>query len=252
MSLKNGDLSGTILPVISLDEFEPKAGDTASTIVIAFSLTDKDPAEDLNTFIQRGFIDTLDVEVSPNTDDDGHYLVFVELERNVTFPEKFQSLIKDINNVAGKQDWKVKTYLSDDKEFDYRDPAIYKYMVIDPEQYLSKDEFMKESTQASVKHFLKDSGMISLTFEDNIVILSTGGKTIIAEMVDVGDYDTVFKRNTLSESAFKLANRPIEATVLGSMLGNYDVTPIDAYMCISTRVNDEVMLLKNTEIKYRG
>ena len=82
MSLKNEDLKGTILPTVSIDEFEPKAGDNENVIVVAFYLIDQDPAEDLNTFIQRGVVDTLDVEVSPNTDDDGRYLVFVEMARN--------------------------------------------------------------------------------------------------------------------------------------------------------------------------
>ena len=74
MSLKNGDLAGTVLQEVSIDEFEPKAGDDLEVIVVAFYLTDEAPAEDLNTFIQRGFIDTLDVEVSPNTDEEGRYL----------------------------------------------------------------------------------------------------------------------------------------------------------------------------------
>ena len=62
MSLKNGDLAGTILPEVSIDEFQPKAGDEQDVIVVAFYLDDQTPADDLNTFIQRGFIDTLDVE----------------------------------------------------------------------------------------------------------------------------------------------------------------------------------------------
>ena len=72
MSLKNGDLHGTLKPKVSIDEFEPKAGEDNDVIVVAFYLDDEDPAKDLNTFIQRGFIDTLDVEVSPNTDDEGN------------------------------------------------------------------------------------------------------------------------------------------------------------------------------------
>ena len=70
------------------------------------------------------------------------------------------------------------------------------------------------------------------------------------EVVDVGDYDTVIGRNFLAESAFRLTNRPIEATVLTGMLGVYEVMPIDKFLCVGK--DDKVMLLKNTEIKYRG
>ena len=250
MSLKNEDLNGTILPIVSIDEFEPKAGNNENVIVVAFYLTDEDPAKDLNTFIQRGIIDTLDVEVSPNTDEDGRYLVFVEMDRNDNFPKKFQALLKDVSNVAGKIEWKVRTYLSDDQEYDATDPELYKYIVIQPEEYVSKDEFMKESIEDKVMSFLQDAHIMYCNFEGNKVTLGRGGKAIIAEVVDVGEYDTVIGRNFLAESAFRLTNTPIEATVLTGMLGVYDVMPIDKFLCVGK--DDKVMLLRNTEIKYRG
>ena len=248
MSLKNEDLHGTILPTVSIDEFEPKAGEDTEVIVVAFYLLDQDPADDLNTFIQRGVIDSLAVEVSPNTDDEGRYLVFVEMERDDTFPNKFQALLKDIENVSGKMDWKVKTYLSDDQEFAFNDPEIYKFIILNPEEYISKDEFMKESMEDKVKSFLQDAHIMYCDFSGNTVTMGRGSKAIIAEVVDVGDYDTVIGRNFLAESAFRLTNTPIEATVLTGMLGVYDVMPIDKYLCVGK--NDKVMLLRNTEIKY--
>jgi hypothetical protein len=250
MSLKNEDLKGTILPAVSIDEFEPKSGDNDSIIVVAFYLTDKDPADDLNTFIQRGVVDVLDTEVSPNTDDDGRYLVFVEMSRDESFPEKFKALLRDVKNVAGKTDWKVRTYLSDGNEFSPEDPELYSHVIVDPEENITKDEFMKESLEENVKSFLKDAHIMYWNFEGNNMTLGTGSRKIIAEVIDVGDYDTVIGRNLLGESAFKLTNRPIEATVLTGMLGVYDVMPIDNYLCVGK--DDKVMLLKNTEIKYRG
>jgi hypothetical protein len=250
MSLKNGDLKGMILPTVSIDEFRPKAGDDTAVIVVAFYLLDQDPADDLNTFIQRGVIDSLDVEVSPNTDDEGRYLVFVEMSRDDSFPNKFQALLKDVENVAGPTEWKVKTYLSDDKEFDFNDPKLFNFIITNPDNYMSKDEFMKESMQARVESFLQESHIMYIKFNNNQVTMGRGDKAIIAEVVDVGDYDTVIGRNFLAESAFRLTNTPIEATVLTGMLGVYEVMPIDKFLCVGK--DDKVMLLKNTEIKYRG
>ena len=250
MSLKNEDLKGTILPSISIDEFEPKSGDNDNIIVVAFYLTDKDPADDLNTFIQRGVVDTLDVEISPNTDADGRYLVFVEMTRDRMFPEKFKALLRDVKNVAGKIDWKVRTYLSDGNEFSPDDPALYNHVIVNPEENVTKDEFMKESLEEHVKSFLQDAHIMYCNFEGNNITIGTGSRKIIAEVVDIGDYDAVIGRNLLGESAFKLTDRPIEATVLTGMLGVYDVMPIDRYLSVNR--NDKIMLLKNTEIKYRG
>lgn len=248
MSLKNGDLAGTILQDVSIDEFEPKAGDEKDVIVVAFYLKDQDPAEDLNTFIQRGFIDTLDVEVSPNTDEEGRYLVFVEMSRDDTFPNKFQALLKDIGNLTGDMDWDVTTYLSDNRTFKYNDPELFNYLILQPESYVPKDEFKMQDMKENINQFFKESLVSGLTIEGNVVTLTHNRRKIVAEVVDVGDYDTVIGRNFLSESAFGVGQNPHEANVLQSMLGNCQILPLGKYLCVSR--DEKVMLLKNTQLKY--
>lgn len=248
MSLKNGDLAGTVLPDVSIDEFEPKAGGDLEVIVVAFYLSDEAPAADLNTFIQRGFIDTLDVEVSPNTDEEGRYLVFVEMSRDDTFPNKFQALLKDVGNLTGDMDWKVKTYFSDDRIFAFNDPELYNYIIIDPELYVPKDEFKMKEIAEDIEQFFAGSLAAGLTIDGNVVTLTGNSRKIVAEVVDVGDYDVVIGRNFLSESAFGVGQNPFEAKVLMSILGNCQVLPLGKYLCVNR--DDRVMLLKNTQINY--
>ena len=248
MSLKNGDLAGTILPDVSIDEFEPKAGDEKDVIVVAFYLNDQNPADDLNTFIQRGFIDTLDVEVSPNTDEEGRYLVFVEMSRDDTFPNKFHALLKDIGNLSGNMDWTVKTYLADDRAFKFNDPELFNYLILQPEAYVPKDEFKMQDMKESINQFFKESLVSGLTIDGNVVTLTHNRRKIVAEVVDVGDYDVVIGRNFLSESAFGVGQNPHEANVLQSMLGNCQILPLGKYLCVSR--DDKVMLLKNTQLNY--
>ncbi len=248
MSLMNGDLHGTILPEVSIDEFEPKAGSENDVIVVAFYLDDEGPADDLNTFIQRGFIDTLDVEVSPNTDDEGRYLVFVEMERNDTFPEKFLALLKDVENVAGDIEWAIRTYYSGDSEFSIDDPELYNYLILDPEQYVPKDEFKMKEIKEGITQFFKSSLVSGLTIDGNIVTLSHNRHRIVAEVVDVGDYDIVVGRNFLSESAFGVGQKSFEAKVLENMLGNCQILPLGKFLCISK--DDRIMLLQNTQLDY--
>lgn len=250
MSLKNNDLKGTVIPEISIDEFEPKAGDELNVIVVAFYLKDQAPAEDLNTFIQRGFIDSLDVEVSPSTDEQGRYLVFVEMSRDDTFPNKFQALVTDIENVTGQLDWKVKTYFSDGEYFAYNDPALYQYVIIEPSDYVPKEQFKMKDLAEGIDQFFRNSLATDLTIDGTTVIISGNNRKIVAEVVDVGDYDTVIGRNFLSESAFKVGQNPYEAQVLMSILGNCEILPLDKYLCVNS--GDQVMLLKNTQIKNRN
>ncbi len=247
MSLKNGDLKDTVLPNVSIDEFEPKSGEEKDVIVVAFYLDDLDPAEDLNTFIQRGFIDTLDAEVSPSTDEEGRYLVFVEMSRDSTFPEKFFALLKDIQNCTSDDiDWKIKTYYSGDTEFSADDPELLNYLIIEPEMYVPKDEFKMKEIEEGIADFFNNSLATNLTIDGNYVTLSLNRVKIITEVVDIGDYDTVIGRNFLSESAFGVGQNPYEAKVLQSFLIDCQILPLGKYLCVSR--GDKVVLLKNTQL----
>lgn len=248
MSLNHGDLKGTVLSDVSIDEYEPKAGNTKDVIVIAFHTNDQPPAEDLNTFIQRGFIDALDVEVSPSTDADGRYLVFVEMGRDDTFPNKFQALLKDVENLTDEMDWTVKTYLAGDRTFSFNDPELYNFIITDPEAYVPKDEFKMKEIKEGIAKFFKESMMSNLTIDNNTVIITGNGKRIIAEVIDVGDYDTVIGRNFLGETAFGVGQNSYEGNVLMGMLGNCHVLPLGKYLCVSR--DNTVMLLNNTQFKY--
>ena len=82
--------------------------------------------------------------------------------------------------------------------------------------------------------------------------MSAGINKIMTEVVDVGDYDAVIGRNFLKESAFDMGSRSMELRVLSSILGNYSVTQLGNLLCVGNTDDDKIMLLKNTEIKYRG
>ena len=102
-------LKGTVLDQITIDEFTPKSGVSEEVAVVSFYAKDDEPAQDLNTYIQRGYIEVIDAEVSPNPDKDGNYLVFVEIERNQHFLDVFLRLVKDIENLTGSLDMESKT-----------------------------------------------------------------------------------------------------------------------------------------------
>jgi len=246
MSLKNGDLVGTVLPEVSIDEFEPKAGNVEDVIVVAFYLQDEEPAEDLNTFIQRGFIDTLDVEVSPSTDEEGRYLVFVEMSRNETFPEKFLALLQDVENCTKEMDWKIRTYYSGDTEFSPEDPELLNYLILTPEEYVPRAEFKMKEIEEGINDFFSNSLATNLTIDGNIVTLSQNRTKIVTEVVDVGDYDVVIGRNFLTETAFGVGQNPYEAKILQSLLMDCQILPLGKYLCASR--GEKIALLKNTQL----
>ena len=113
--------------------------------------------------------------------------------------------------------------------------------------YAAKKFKMKDMKE-SVEKFLQTSYVTNLTVDGNVVTLKGNSRKIVAEVVDVGDYDTVIGRNFLSEAAFGVGRKSVEANILEGIIGDCQILPLGKYLCVSR--DDQIMLLKNTEIDY--
>jgi len=142
------------------------------------------------------------------------------------------------------------TYLADNREFQFNDPELYNYIILLPEEYVPKDEFKMKNMKESIEKFFTESYMSNLTIDGDTVTLYGGSRGITTEIVDIGDYDTVIGRNFLSESAFGVTQVPYEAKVLQSIIGDCQILPLGKYLCVSR--GEQVMLLQNTQLKYRN
>lgn len=108
--LRPGDLENLVLPEITVDDFEPKSGSPENIVVVSFYAKDLEPANDLASFIERGAHDILDTEVSPAPDEDGNYLVFVEMNRDDSLMESFMKILQDIKKIVNIDNWNVEFY----------------------------------------------------------------------------------------------------------------------------------------------
>ena len=104
-----GDLQTLVDTTVSIAEFKPKTGTEEDVIVVGFYVSDEAPAMDLAKFIERGVTPMLDTEVSPNPNDVGMYIVFVEIE-NEDLMNATLSLINDIYGLVKNDNWLIKFY----------------------------------------------------------------------------------------------------------------------------------------------
>lgn len=104
-----GDLDSLVDSTVSVAEFKPKTGTEEDVIVIGFYVKDEAPAMDLAKFIERGVTPILDTEVSPNPNDVGMYIVFVEVE-NKDLMKTTLNLINDIRGLVKVKEWGIKFY----------------------------------------------------------------------------------------------------------------------------------------------
>jgi len=110
-----GDLKSLITTNISVAEFEPKTGTDDDVVVLGFYADDEAPANDLASFIEKSSVSVLDTEVSPAADEDGYYMVFVELD-NEDLMKKVFALIEDVSRLVEVETWNLKFFNGTEKE----------------------------------------------------------------------------------------------------------------------------------------
>jgi len=157
--LEPNDLRDIVDNVIAIDTFQPKLGTEEETIVTAFKVLSYDPpAQDLAHFIENGQYDILDTEVSPGSDEDGNYLVFVEMKRDKNYFMKLENILKDVKNITNIDEWKFSSYRhSLPKDFNRDnieanvtlDKAKYKAIFMNPT--ITTDPAVEESIKKRIK-----------------------------------------------------------------------------------------------------
>jgi hypothetical protein len=227
MGLRHEELQGMVVPLISIDEFEPKTGTTEEVIVIAFFCKDEVPAYDLDDFIDKGIVEFLDSEVSPNPNEDNFYLVFVEFKRQPNFWMKLFDLVKDIENVTGKMGWKVQPYLSE-KIFDLHNPELQQYVITDPDNYVPRTEI-----DGSIEDYLSDTNLLSLEMEEGKIALGGVDGKLVFEFLGFDNTEKLLEKHNLVESAIDLRTSP-SVTALRSMLGKqWDISRMNEYLFVN-------------------
>ena len=105
--LRPGDLQHLILNKVSIDQFEPKSGDEKEVLVMGLYSKDEEPAQDLARFIERGYIGVKDTEVSPGPDEDGNYMIFVEIQKDKETMKRVVEILNDIKSVTTVNEWQL-------------------------------------------------------------------------------------------------------------------------------------------------
>lgn len=113
MALRERDLRGLVKNVFEVDNYKSKIGNDRDICVLTFIVDSKDPAEDLENFIEMGYDFVLDAECTSGELDDGKYRVFVEIERSRHIGEQLVELMDGIKKLADEDDFRFRYH----KEF---------------------------------------------------------------------------------------------------------------------------------------
>jgi copper chaperone CopZ len=260
MTIREGDLQNTILKKISIDEFEPKTGSSDEVMVVGFHTNESAPGTDLYKFLNNSVIEIRDIEVSPNPNDDGYFMVFVEIDRKDGCLECVRSIAKEVENISGKLKWQVSTPLSEDL-IDLSDDALQNFVQQDG-KFLSKDDFFaqqeeakqieldakleeeKQSNSAKILEFLQDSNLLEAGIKDGKIHMRDARNVTSLEIVNFGNSTEIMKSLGIHESAIKVDYDKVQFAKFNSMLGEMRALPIDNYIVIYNPKHTDILVTK--------
>lgn len=258
MALRERDLEHSMLKKISIDEFEPKTGKENDVAVIGFYVNSSDAGTDLYNFVSNSVIENRDVELSPNADEDGYYMVFVEVERQEGLMNTINELVEEVERLAGKLNWQVKTpYLEDYVSLS----DAGKYVQEDSGHYLTASEYKEklegefdkvnnEPEESAVKtedimEFLHNSNLLGADVNEDILTLEDARGKLDLQIVDFGYGPDVMSELGISESAIKADPDKFLFDKLKSMLGEMKALPIDNYVVVYDPSHKDVLIAKS-------
>lgn len=253
MGIRQGDLVDTVLSKLSIDEYEPKTGDSKDVVVLGINVTEDSVGQDLYNFLSSGVHEVRDIEVSPNPNQDGYYMVFVELDRNDRALQTIREMITDVENAAGKLSWKAKTHLTDDY-IPLNSEEIDQIFISSPDDYVTREqademrtaepELPEESdrTPDLVLEFLAASSLTNASVSDEILTLEANKFNAKLKIVDFGQASDIMKNLGISESAIKPLNTTLRK--FNYMLGEMRAINIDNYVVIYHPENTNILVTK--------
>lgn len=133
------DLVNQILPQLTVDEYAAKMGNDDDIVTLAFTVKGNQASKDLVDWFERGYDWVLDAQVSDGEVSPGKFLVFVEMDRRTTIPQRIVDLLSDLETLTDipLKDWTVNV---NDEEYDADVDQLASVIILSPKRYRQEKE----------------------------------------------------------------------------------------------------------------
>ena len=215
MTLQAGDLIHLVDNILEIDSYKSKMGDDANIITVSFSVKNKQAADDLNEFIEKGYSFVLDSDVTVGEQSDGMYRVFVEIERNKNASDNIFEIMDGVRKLSSIDDFKYRYY----KNFRSQDLTIENLqndVPTDPDSYgiTATETNLNNYKNFFNRSYLEESYMIG----DKLVI-----KKAYADPITFDFLEFTTSKNLRIDEAFNVNAFP-EILFLTKYLGDYNIS----------------------------
>jgi len=154
---------------------------------------------------------------------------------------KLYELVKDIENVADKQAWRVQPYLVD-QLYELTDTELHDVVITDKDKYVPRQEF-----DQTVEGYFQDSDLLLFDQDETHIKMGGSGGQSIFEFIDFGTTDRLIKRLRLDEQHIDLMHTSIPLVSLrGMFFVNCEIQTISDYYFINKIGSDRSVVVKAT------
>lgn len=235
MSLREGDLKNLIDKVFEVDSYASKMGDDKNVVTLSFSVSDKEPAEDLANFLEKGYNFILDADVTAGEQADGTYKVFVELQRERGIHDNINEILDGVRKIGGLDELKFRYY----KDFKSKDATLEELQSNIPDDPNNYGIVANESNMNNFKNFFSKSYVESINMKDDVLTISKKwAEPLNFKFIDIDDKNNVYEN--LNESLN--VNDFGEVIFLIKYIGDYNITKYGDKLVFEN--NDKALVLK--------
>jgi len=213
--LRSNDLQELIYPIFEVDTYRSKMGEDHDVCVVSFTAKDRSPAQDLMEFIEKGYGFVLDADISSGENENGEYLIFVELKRSPKLAEQIKDLTYGVYKLTGINEWSFK-YHKNSEIYEASTDALSSVIPSTPEMY---DGLLLKIKTEGVKKFFNKTLMDDLTIDNNIITIHKPfGQKIQLTWLSEDDPQAVLEGAALADSGAMS-----EIFWLTKVLGDYNI-----------------------------
>lgn len=133
------DMENQIIPTLSVDEYAAKMGSDSDIVTLAFVVKSDSAGVDLSEWFEKGYDYVLDAQVSEGEIENDRWLVFVEMKRRTSVPERIIELLKDLKTLTNLKlnEWTIKV---ENEEYDAEESILKQVIILNPNQYKVEKE----------------------------------------------------------------------------------------------------------------
>lgn len=217
MTLQSGDLRDLIYHIFEVDGYKSKMGSDKEIITISFSLKTKEAADDLESFLEKGYTFILDADATTGEQSDGTYKVFVEIEREKSAIDNIIEIMDGVTKLSKLDNIKFR-YYKNWKSVDFNRENLERLIPVDPENY---GIVVKETNMENYKNFFNKSFVESIDMWDDILrIKKSYAEPVFFKFIDFGNVLEI--KNNIKESLD--INGFSEVIFLSKYIGDYNIT----------------------------